>query len=1097
MNQFEQCILEIISTSSGIRAKDIAQKLNCDRKDVNTILHTSLKNRCRQDSYYRWHLKEHEASGTTIIPSTPPDKVLSDLCHYYLDCLNLDQNSDMSFSITSTGDNVSYLEISNLSVNDVRAAGFDRKLLANRKALHAYIGYPVLIDSIYNTKTQRYDTKAFPVFIFTVEPNGGSLAISSIPHINPAVIKRCSASDDQGKIYDLIALERELGLGDSNTDVEPDEMVSRLQAIRPQWPWQEVIDPSTIHSSPPADSCRCPGIYNRAFFVITEREHFTASLASELNELSRLKEEDYRGTALYSWLHPEATDSLIGDDKPLLEVLPMNTEQRQAVHHALCDHLTVVTGPPGTGKSQVVANLLINAVWFKKTVLFTSQNNKAVDVVEKRVNALGRLPVVLRMGGSNGVNLRLAELISDLLSYVPDKNGQDTLKQYQKLYQEKLTAYQALKAKKDDFFRLRNHTDHLEQQICTLRERWSKWFDRIQDSDASHCNAALQRYLAAYDSRQRTLHSFWGRLLWFFVGWRKNAVLNESLTALNAWFHTYEWPVVVHTVEELDDVSHVKLCEAAQELANVLSTIGRYRSSMRDLLAATPPEDLDRELGRVQADLSTLAGKLWNTWLATQSPQMNAASRQKMNSYIAAARLFSNVDHKDSSLSSKSLCIQKEMAKLFPCRAITSLSLHGRVPFQPGLFDLVVIDEASQCSIASALPALYRAKRAVIIGDPKQLSHISSISNSQDLHLLFKHNVDMGWSYTATSLFALANSLVMPEHAIHLRDHHRSCADIIEFSNAEFYDGRLRVATNYDQLNCPPHMAAGIRWIDVIGKTRRLSTGSAYNDIEAKAVIAQVKHMVLECEYKGSIGIVTPLRAQADRIRRAIQDDFLLYNKLTSQNDFGVDTIHGFQGDERDVMFFSPVISQGIDQPDLRGTLRFLQETGNLFNVAVTRARAVLIAVGDMDCCSKCGVPYLEHFVKYVRSLHTNSKSAEMPTYPEGRLYPKVPNPEQVSDWERLFYTALFDRGIRTIPQYSEDKYKLDLAIVRDGRKLDIEVDGELYHKDWNGELCYRDQLRNQRLFELGWDIKRFWVYQIRDDLQGCIDQIQQWLNHP
>ena len=61
---------------------------------------------------------------------------------------------------------------------------------------------------------------------------------------------------------------------------------------------------------------------------------------------------------------------------------------------------------------------------------------------------------------------------------------------------------------------------------------------------------------------------------------------------------------------------------------------------------------------------------------------------------------------------------------------------------------------------------------------------------------------------------------------------------------------------------------------------------------------------------------------------------------------------------------------------------------------------------------------------------------------------------------------------------------------------LDIEVDGEMYHKDWNGELSYRDQLRNQRLFELGWDVKRFCVYQIRDDLQSCIDQIVRWRNN-
>ena len=61
-------------------------------------------------------------------------------------------------------------------------------------------------------------------------------------------------------------------------------------------------------------------------------------------------------------------------------------------------------------------------------------------------------------------------------------------------------------------------------------------------------------------------------------------------------------------------------------------------------------------------------------------------------------------------------------------------------------------------------------------------------------------------------------------------------------------------------------------------------------------------------------------------------------------------------------------------------------------------------------------------------------------------------------------------------------------------RKLDIEVDGERYHRDWTGELCRRDIIRNQRLIELGWEVKRFWVYQVRDDMDGCIRWVHSWL---
>lgn len=112
-----------------------------------------------------------------------------------------------------------------------------------------------------------------------------------------------------------------------------------------------------------------------------------------------------------------------------------------------------------------------------------------------------------------------------------------------------------------------------------------------------------------------------------------------------------------------------------------------------------------------------------------------------------------------------------------------------------------------------------------------------------------------------------------------------------------------------------------------------------------------------------------------------------------------------------------------------------------------------------------------------------------------GPEYPPVSQPERVSEWERLFYRAIYAAGIRPIPQYPVEKYVLDFAVTTDDRRLNIEIDGEGYHRNWDGELCRRDQIRNQRLMELGWDVMRFWVYQVRDDCDHCIARVRQWLN--
>ena len=143
----------------------------------------------------------------------------------------------------------------------------------------------------------------------------------------------------------------------------------------------------------------------------------------------------------------------------------------------------------------------------------------------------------------------------------------------------------------------------------------------------------------------------------------------------------------------------------------------------------------------------------------------------------------------------------------------------------------------------------------------------------------------------------------------------------------------------------------------------------------------------------------------------------------------------------------------------------FLKSTGNLFNVAITRSRSLLVTVGDKEFCKTCGVSYLEHFAEY-----SGGQDA----------------PVEASEWEHILQQALSDAGIPVTAQYHADKYYLDLALFHNGRKLDIEVDGAMYHQTWTGEFCYNDQLRNQALMRQGWDVMRFWVQQVRDQLPWC-----------
>ena len=1092
MNEYEKKILEVVQNNPGIMAKDIVKIVGGEKKDVNSALYGVLRNYCYQDSSYSWYPNQKKEKQTSSNSNINCDKDLSDICRYYLNCLSLEENNGISAFLRSKF-SLDYAELSSVSLNssDENISSLVRKV-SIEKNLVAHVGYPVLIEKLYSKKTQKEYLKIAPVFLFPVEISGGSVDVATIPHVNMEVIKRYSSKDINTQVYDLIELENELGLTSIDADIDLEDLVARLQAIR-EWQWMDELNPSELGSDPAVYDISQEGIYNRAIFIVTEKSPYTIGLEAELLKLAQIDENSYKNTALYDWIHGglagDVTDN--GSDTPLLEVLPMNSEQENAVRHSLSDKLTIVTGPPGTGKSQVVTNIALNSAWEGKNILFTSKNNKAVDVVETRVNALGNRPIMLRIGGTQNA-YHLAELIEDLLSCSADRNDQQEYNLYMSSYQEKLSLHKSLINEKTNAINVRNNVDHAEQRMCQFRDKWNKWLNTITYNDANEIKRELDSYSATYEEWDRSKNSLLGKILWFAIGKKKTNELETSYNSLKQYFDKFERSMIEFDEAAYNRDDYNQTCDSADEMIAEIRTICDYKQALGSLESIRQFETIDHELMQLKKELANVAERLWSKWLITRPINMDATCRKEMNEYVSAMRLIGEVDLSGyPDIKKKFNLLQNKMTAFLPCWAVTSLSAKGRVPFEPGIFDLVVIDEASQCDIASVLPMLYRAKRAVIIGDPKQLSHISSISKSQDLSLIQKYGVGLGWSYSANSLYAMASSIANPDQIIALRDHHRSYGDIIEYSNAEFYDGKLRVATNYSKLKYPANTKPGIRWVDIIGNTVRPPMGGANNEQEANSIAEELVRLVIDNEYDGSIGVVTPFRAQVDLIKNVIEQNEALRIALT-KNDFLIDTVHKFQGDERDVIIFSPVISNGTGE----GALTFLRKTGNLFNVAVTRARAVLIVVGDMNYCSKCGIPYMEHFVQHVNKVQSEQglRVEQIEHYNYDRQYPAVPNSEQVSDWERVFYTALFDQGIKTIPQYPVDKYKLDLAIVDGTRKLDIEVDGEMYHRDWNGELCYRDQLRNQRLFELGWDVKRFWVYQIRDNIQECIEQVREWM---
>lgn len=1090
LSPLEEKIYKAIAASPyGIKGREIAISIGEDKKVVNSTLYRSnlLKSLVVQGSDYRWRLiGGSSAASKGEVPKFDDD--LHNICSYFLDCITAESSNAVSQFLSSKF-SLQYAVLNGLQINadvDKNALELLHKISTDKNK-KAYMGYPIKVYSICGKNGATYK-KIAPIFMFNIDYAGGRVEISESPIINMEIIKAYSDNNVEAQSVELINLETELGINSQDIDFEIEELVLRLKEIR-QWDWAESLDPYNIPHAEDISGLE-NGIYNRPIIIEAEKSKYTQGLESELMVLSNMPESGYRNTALYSWVKGLTQKSSVEDTKPLLEVLPLNSEQSQAVETALKSDLTIVTGPPGTGKSQVVTDLLINIAWNGKSALFSSKNNKAVDVVDERVNGLCQNPVLLRIG-SNQYATRLAEIIEGMLSSTKNLSDENDFDFYYKAYSQKLEALKNLKNEKNSVVERRNQLDSIESKYLAIKNVLARYSGKISTIECEKLLSLKKGLEDKWKSSQKDNNDFITRLFWFFFKDEKLKAYSEALDNYNKNAKKYGFDIGEQniSISELN-----KLDSSINELLGAVRVEDNYKRGLCDIRNVRSLEDIDKAITDNKHGQADIAYKLWNSWLKSKAVTFSAIEREEMLSFVTAMKLTRDIDlSQNEGLRKQYNKMVKLMTSHLQCWAVTSLSAKSRIPFQAGLFDYVIIDESSQCDIASILPLLFRAKKAVIIGDPKQLSHISQITRQKDLGLLQKYEVPQLWSYSQNSLYTLAAGKVNPDDIVMLKDHFRSCADIIEFSNKYFYDGSLRTATRYNGLKTPNGENPGIRWLDVKGETVRPPRGSAYNDEEVTTVVAELKRLV-EIGYKGTIGVTTPFRAQAEKIKNYLENNEQgIYQELINNHEFIVDTVHKFQGDERDVMIFTTVVSDNAPQ----SALGFLSSTGNLFNVAITRARAVLVIVGNRAFCSDCTVDYLKKFVEYCNKL-SQGKAVTVESgavYDAGREYPQVNNPEQVSEWEKMLYQALYDAGIKTVPQYPVEKYCLDLVIMlENGRKLDIEVDGEMYHRSWNGELCYRDQLRNQRMFELGWDVKRFWVYQIRDDMDWCVEQIKNWV---
>ncbi|MEQ1665687.1 MAG: AAA domain-containing protein, partial [Bdellovibrionales bacterium] len=269
--------------------------------------------------------------------------------------------------------------------------------------VNLYIGYPVFVQK---TRPGSSDL-VFPLFLFNMQTSsadstGLPTLDSTAPRINIEAFKKTGSSFGDLP-EDLKGLRTELGLDAENEEDLPTilELIERLKTKYPLWPGQETLDIKNL-STASLDCKNEGGFYNSAILFWGEGSKFVQGLENELKEIRKINDPNkYKNSVLSNIIREKDERQNEAKTYSIHRHLPLNPSQVNAVESAMDNPLTVITGPPGTGKSQVVGSIITNAAMNGQSILVSSRNHKAIDVVVERVNCLSDRPFLLKLGSES------------------------------------------------------------------------------------------------------------------------------------------------------------------------------------------------------------------------------------------------------------------------------------------------------------------------------------------------------------------------------------------------------------------------------------------------------------------------------------------------------------------------------------------------------------------------------------------------------------------------------------------------------------------------------------------------------------------------
>ena len=708
-----------------------------------------------------------------------------------------------------------------------------------------------------------------------------------------------------------------------------------------------------------------------------------------------------------------------------------NISQKAATEKALTEQISIIEGPPGTGKTQTILNIIANAILNEKTVAVVSNNNSATANVLEKLQKYGVDFIAAYLGNNENKERFFSEqnqTYPGMTTWVMTTTSYNTVKKT-----------------------LEAQGDELKKML-----------------QAKNKSAVLKQKLSELSVEKEYFYTYYNET-------------NEGITTYRSFYQHSADTVLALWLDYQQMAEKTKIIPLKYKLKNLMRygiiSFSFYKNSNEKVIAFFQKLYYERKTQELKEQIEILTKRLENYKFDKAMKKYSEDSMKLFKAKLAEkyGRYKERIVFTKDSLWKDFESFIKE----YPVILSTTHSLRSCAN-DNYLYDYVIMDEASQVDIVTGALALSCARNAIIVGDLKQLPNVVSTKIAEETDEIFKKcTLNIAYHYAGNSMLSSIVNLYKDVPRTLLKEHYRCHPKIIGFCNQKFYNNELIVLTEENGREKPL----------VVYKTAKGNHARGnYNQRQIDVIMNEALPAQIVDNTNQSVGIISPYRLQTNKLKQTIGDRNIV-----------VDTVHKYQGREKDVVILTTVvneINEFVDNP-------------NLINVAVSRAvDKLIVVVSDNEKNDGSNVGILVRYIEYNNFEIINSSIYSVfdllyHSYSD-QLLSIMKNRKKVSDYESENLMNMVIEKVLGLPEFQhldrvmhqplkmlirnpekldekECRYAMNILTHTDFlifNKLDkmpvlvVEVDGYAFHAN-NPKQLARDNMKDTILQKYGIPILR------------------------